>query len=389
MQPLLGLSEDDLARVLADVAPERYRAAQIQRWMIERRAVDFSEMTDLPKALREKLSMAFIVGAPRVVSTSRSEDGSEKFLFELADGAKVEAVHILDRKRDETERITVCLSSQAGCAVDCLFCVTGRMGAGRNLTAGEIVGQYLAIAKAKKLGPHAANVVFMGMGEPLLNVPNVMRALDLLEREVSPRRITLSTSGIVPGLEPFAARKRRPNLAVSLSAPDDRLRDELMPVNRTYPLAALFAALAKWPLESGRRITFEYVLIAGKNDSVDAARALARLVKRLPSKVNLIPLNESAEWLPGLRRPEEAAIDRFARTLAEAGVDVTVRWSKGLGAQAACGQLKGRNEPTRARVAAGARRSSKRSSSSGGRGAPEGQSPESGRAEPRRPRARG
>lgn len=361
MQPLLGLSEDDLARVLSDVAPERYRAAQIQRWMLERRAVDFSEMTDLPKTLREKLSMAFLVGAPRAVSTSRAADGSEKFLFELADGARVEAVYILDRRRDETERITICLSSQAGCAVDCLFCVTGRMGAGRNLTSGEIVGQYLAIARAKKLGPHSANVVFMGMGEPLLNVANVVRSLDLLEREVSPRRITLSTSGIVPGLEPIAARKRRPNLAISLSAPDDRLRDELMPVNKTYPIAQLFAALGKWPLESGRRITFEYVLIAGKNDSVETARALAKLVKRLPSKVNLIPLNESTEWLPGLHRPDEETVDRFARTLAEAGVAVTVRWSKGLSAGAACGQLKGRNEPRRPRAQTTPVRTSRRS----------------------------
>jgi len=243
--------------------------------------------------------------------------------------------------------VTICLSSQAGCAVDCAFCVTGRMGAGRNLTAGEIVGQYLVIAAERGLSAGIVNLVFMGMGEPLLNVPNVLRALDLFEREIAPRRITLSTSGVVPGLAPLAARTRRPNLAVSLSAPDDATRTRLMPINATYPIGTLFDALARWPLEKGRRITFEYVLIEGVNDSPAMARALARLVARVPSKVNLIPLNESREWLPGLRRPADAAVDAFGRVLADADVPVTVRWSKGLGASAACGQLKGRETPRR------------------------------------------
>jgi 23S rRNA (adenine2503-C2)-methyltransferase len=340
---LLGLSEADLARAIREVAPERFRAAQVARWLYERRAAEFSEMTDLPKALREELAERFEVGLPRIAARTPAEDRAEKFLFELADGARVEAVYI----RDE-ERITICLSSQAGCAVDCAFCVTGRMGAGRNLTPGEIVGQYLAIARAHGLGPHEANVVFMGMGEPLLNLPGLFGALDLLEREVAPRRITVSTSGIVPGIEALAARPRRPNLAVSLTAADDATRTRLMPINVKYPIADLFAALRRWPLEKGRRITFEYVLVAGVNDSVDAARRVARLAARIPSKVNLIPLNESAEWLPGMKRPSEETVDAFARTLAQAGTAVTVRWSKGLGANAACGQLKGRETPRRA-----------------------------------------
>ncbi|HKC23400.1 MAG TPA: 23S rRNA (adenine(2503)-C(2))-methyltransferase RlmN [Thermoanaerobaculia bacterium] len=340
---LLGLSEDDLARAIRDAAPERFRAAQVARWLYERRAADFSEMTDLPKALREGLAARFVVGLPDVAARTPAEDSSEKFLFELRDGARVEAVFIPAR-----ERITICLSSQAGCAVDCAFCVTGRMGAGRSLTAGEIVGQYLAIARARGFGAHEANVVFMGMGEPLLNLPGLFGALDLLEREVAPRRITVSTSGIVPGIDALAARERRPNLAVSLCAADDETRTRLMPINAKYPLAELFAALKRWPLEKGRRITFEYVLIEGVNDDLATARRLARLVGRVPSKVNLIPLNESAEWLPGLKRPTEAAVDAFGRALAEAGVAVTVRWSKGLGANAACGQLKGRVEPRRA-----------------------------------------
>jgi 23S rRNA (adenine2503-C2)-methyltransferase len=340
---LLGLTGEDLARALRDAAPERFRAGQIARWMYERRASDFSEMTDLPKPLREELASRFEIGLPRIVARTPAEDRSEKLLFELADGARVEAVHIRDG-----ERVTICVSSQAGCAVDCVFCVTGRMGAGRNLTAGEIAGQYLAIAKLHGFGPHVANVVFMGMGEPLLNLPGLFGALDVLEREVAPRRITVSTSGIVPGIDALASRPRRPNLAVSLSAADDETRTRLMPINEKYPLAELFASLKRWPLEKGRRITFEYVLIAGVNDDLLTARRLARLAARVPSKVNLIPLNESREWLPDLKRPKEEVVDAFARELLAAGTAVTVRWSKGLGANAACGQLKGRESPRRA-----------------------------------------
>ncbi len=320
------------------------------RWMTGRRAAAFAEMTDLPESLRAALDERFTLGLPEVESRTPAEDGAEKFLFRLADGAKVEAVCIPAPRRrasGEGERVTVCVSSQAGCAVNCAFCVTGRLGAGRNLTAGEILGQYLVVAREKSFGPRAANVVFMGMGEPLLNVANVSRALDLLESEVSPRRTTLSTAGVVPGIRELAKRDRRPNLAVSLTAAGNALRTRLMPINAQWPVEELFAALADWPLEPGRRITFEVVLIAGVNDSPSEARALARLVRRVPSKVNLIPLNESPEWLPGLSRPSKDAVDAFGSLLAASGVDVTVRWSKGLGAAAACGQLKGRETPGR------------------------------------------
>ncbi len=353
---LLGLSPLDLARTVRDVAPEPYRAAQIFRWIHERRAADFSEMTNLPKAMREALARDFTIGLPAVVARTPAPDGTEKFLFSFADGARVESVHIVESKKRPSwtdpdtpgaSRITVCLSSQAGCALDCAFCVTGRMGAGRNLTAGEVVGQYLAIARARRFGPREANIVFMGMGEPLLNVGNVARALDLLADEVSPRRTTVSTAGVVPGIEALAARPRRPNLAVSLSGADDETRTRLMPINRTYPITELFAALKRWPLEPGRKITFEWVLVAGINDRPEDARRLAALVRPLPAKVNVIPLNESTEWLPGLRRPSPAAVDAFARAVAREGVPVTVRWSKGLQADAACGQLKGREAPRR------------------------------------------
>ncbi|HSB64252.1 MAG TPA: 23S rRNA (adenine(2503)-C(2))-methyltransferase RlmN [Thermoanaerobaculia bacterium] len=356
MQDLLGLPPLDVARAVRDVAPEPFRAAQIFRWIYTRRAVDFAEMTSLPKPMREALSRRFAIGVPRIVARTPAPDGTEKFLFELADGARIEAVYIVESKKTPSwtdpdtpgaSRITICLSSQAGCAVDCAFCVTGRMGAGRNLTAGEIVGQYLAIARAKGFGPHEANVVFMGMGEPLLNVSQVTRALDLLEDEVSPKRTTVSTAGVVPGIESLAGRPRRPNLAVSLSGADDATRTKLMPINRTYPLAELFAALKRWPLERGRKITFEYVLIEGVNDATAEATKLAALVRALPAKVNLIPLNESREWLPGLKRPSDAAVNAFAKAVAAGGISVTVRWSKGLQADAACGQLRGREEPRR------------------------------------------
>jgi 23S rRNA (adenine2503-C2)-methyltransferase len=355
-QDLLGLTALDLSRALRDVAPEPYRAAQIAKWIYERRAASFAEMSNLPKAMREALAKDFTIGLPKVVTRTPASDGTEKFLFELADGARVEAVYIVESKKKpswtdpdtpEAARITICLSSQAGCAVDCVFCVTGRMGAGRNLTAGEIVGQYLVIAREKGFGPHEANVVFMGMGEPLLNVGNVKRALDLLEEEVSPRRTTVSTAGVVPGIESLAARVRRPNLAVSLSGADNETRAKLMPINRTHPIAELFAALKRWPLERGRKITFEWVLIAGVNDRPEDAAKLVALVRPLSSKVNLIPLNESEEWLPGLKRPSDAAVDAFARAVSAGGVPVTVRWSKGLQADAACGQLKGRETPRR------------------------------------------
>ena len=358
MQDLLGLSPLDIARAVRDVAPEPFRAAQIFQWIHARRAADFTEMTSLPKAMREALAEGFVIGVPKVIARTPAPDGTEKFLFELADGARIEAVYIVESKKTPSwtdpetpgaSRITICLSSQAGCAVDCAFCVTGRMGAGRNLTAGEIVGQYLAIARAKGFGPHAANVVFMGMGEPLLNVSQVTRALDLLEEEVSPKRTTVSTAGVVPGIESLAGRPHRPNLAVSLSGADDATRTKLMPINRTYPLAELFAALKRWPLERGRKITFEYVLIEGVNDTSADAVKLAALVRPLPAKVNLIPLNESKEWLPDLKRPSDANVNAFAEAVAGGGVPVTVRWSKGLQADAACGQLKGREEPQRPR----------------------------------------
>jgi 23S rRNA (adenine2503-C2)-methyltransferase len=246
-------------------------------------------------------------------------------------------------------KYTVCLSSQTGCAVDCAFCVTGRLGGGRDLSAGEILGQLYAVQDDAGKTAEGLRVVFMGMGEPFLNPEGVLPALDILLEIVSPRRVTVSTSGITPAFETFAARPRRPNLAVSLNAADQQTRERLMPITRTYPLEGVVRAMRAWPLERRRRITAEYVLIAGVNDSVGDARHLARLLAGIPVKVNLIPLNEDPQYLPGWKRPEEAAIDRFARCLVESRVAVTVRRSRGPDARAACGQLKGRLEDVRKR----------------------------------------
>jgi 23S rRNA (adenine2503-C2)-methyltransferase len=236
---------------------------------------------------------------------------------------------------------TLCLSSQAGCAVGCVFCVTGVLGAGRNLSGGEIFGQYRALVRTEGLLGSSLNVVFMGMGEPLLNLPGVTRALELLAETVSPRRITVSTSGIVPGLAMLGELPRRPNLAVSLNATMQEQRVRLMPAAAHWHLDDLIAAMRRYPLERGRRITIEYVLLAGINDSPDDARRLPRLLKGIPVKVNLIPLNPDERYLSGFAAPDNETINAFAAILANAHVNVTVRWSKGRDVAAACGQLRG------------------------------------------------
>jgi 23S rRNA (adenine2503-C2)-methyltransferase len=245
------------------------------------------------------------------------------------------------------ERFTVCLSSQTGCAVGCAFCVTGRLGAGRNLTEGEIVGQLYAVLDDAGVAAPGARVVFMGMGEPFLNPDGVIGALEVLFGVLSPRRVTVSTSGITPAFARFATLARRPNLAVSLNAADEQTRTRLMPITRTYPLEGVLQALREWPLEPRRRITIEYVLIAGVNDRPEDAAHLARLLTGIPVKVNVIPLNEDPVYLPGWKRPDEATINRFVERLARSRLTATVRRSRGPDASAACGQLKGRTQDPR------------------------------------------
>jgi 23S rRNA (adenine2503-C2)-methyltransferase len=231
--------------------------------------------------------------------------------------------------------------------VDCAFCVTGRLGGGRNLSSGEILGQLYAVLEYHGRTEAGLRIVFMGMGEPSLNPEGVMGALEILFEFLSPRRVTVSTAGITPAFARFARLPRRPNLAVSINAADEQVRSRLMPINRTHSLAELLQAMREWPLEPRRRITAEYVLIAGVNDSPEDAKRLARLLRGMPVKINVIPLNEDPVYLPGWSRPAETAIERFVRVLAGAGMAVTVRRCKGPDARAACGQLKGRMRDVR------------------------------------------
>jgi len=335
---LVGRSPAELSTLLGPHVDRSFRAQQVAQWVIHRHAVGFGEMSNLSKELRNHLDGHFRITDPAVLETSASNDGSVKLLLGLDDGAAVECVSM-----PENGKLTMCLSSQTGCAVGCAFCVTGALGAGRNLRPDEIVGQYRVILRSLEEPFDRINIVFMGMGEPLLNTSNLGAALECLYERVSPKRITVSTAGILPGIRWLAGLPRRPKLALSLNAPNQELRQRLMPISRKYPLDELVEALRQFPLERGRRITFEYVLIRGVNDAPADARAVTRLLHGIPSKVNVIPLNEDPEHFPDLHRPDDDAINRFAVVLRDAGLTVTVRWSKGLDVDAACGQLKGRH----------------------------------------------
>ncbi len=344
---LVGATRGELAALLAPFDPRPFRTEQIFHWLNRRLVAGFDEMRNLPKSLRQALADTFRVADPEPIEVLRDQEGTVKLALACQDGSVVEAVVMAMEGHS-----TICLSTQTGCAVGCKFCVTGALGSGRNLSAGEIHGQYRAIVRSTGLVGTPLNVVFMGMGEPLLNLGGLSRALELLSETVSLKRVTVSTCGIVPGLEALAGLARRPNLAVSLNATTQDQRERLMPLAARWPLDELMAALHRYPLERGRRITIEYVLLSGINDTLEDAARLARLLRGLPCKVNLIPLNEDAERLPGLKAPSTAHIDAFAGSVAAAKLNVTVRWSKGQGIAAACGQLKGRllSQPHQLRV---------------------------------------
>ena len=312
-----------------------FRADQIYRAIYEQDVRSFDEITTLPLELRNRLGEHFTLGLPEVVKRHRSADGTEKFLFRLTDGATIEAVDI-----PEGDRRTLCVSSQAGCALACRFCVTGYWGAGRDLTAGEIVAQVLAIRAEERPGTHGLNVVFMGMGEPLLNVENLRRVTEILLEQISWRRVTLSTAGVVPGLQEFATWEQRPRLAISLHAPDDERRSRLMPINQKYPLADLMGSLRDIPMRSQERITFEYILIDRWNDAPEDADLLYRLLQQVPAKVNLIPLNPDPVLDKKLQRPSDERVEAFRARLAHLGTPVTVRKQRGDDVSAACGQLR-------------------------------------------------
>lgn len=328
------MSLPDLAAFTQELGLPLYRARQIRRWIDARGAASFAEMTDLPKALRERLQARARIFTPEILRENTSQDGTSKLLLELEDGLTVECVLIPDE-----DRLTLCLSTQVGCPVNCSFCLTGRMGLVRNLTSAEIVGQVRAVRPRAKR--RITNIVLMGMGEPLLNFENSTDALRRLTDPTgfgfSSRRITLSTAGIVPGIERLGREGPPVNIAVSLNATTDELRDRIIPINRKWPIARLLAALRAYPLPPRRRITIEYVLLGGENDTDEDARRLAALLKGLRCKVNLIPFNA----VPGTshRSPDRKRVERFQRLLTGKRYSAFIRESRGKEIRAACGQL--------------------------------------------------
>jgi 23S rRNA (adenine2503-C2)-methyltransferase len=333
---LAGLERTDLERMLADRGYPAYHARQIFRWLYRRGIEEFARMSDLPKALRDELSAIGTVSTPEVARKDVSSDGTTKFLLKLADGRLIEAVYIPD-----TPAETLCISTQVGCAMKCGFCLTGRMGLTRNLTAGEIAGQVRVLLRETGLLGRAFNIVLMGMGEPLHNYDETMKALRMLHDEhglaLPERRITLSTVGVLPAMARLATESIMPNLAISLHSTTEDQRDALVPVNRKYGLQDLVDACRAFPLKRRRRITFEYVLLAGVNDTPADARRLVKLLHGIKAKVNLIPLNEAA-GIP-FDRPSDERVNAFAKALADHGLTVSVRKSRGRDIRAACGQL--------------------------------------------------
>jgi 23S rRNA (adenine2503-C2)-methyltransferase len=338
---LVGASLEEIAAILAGLGEPSYRARQIYAGIYRRRLTSWGAFTDLARPLRERLSDRYTLAWPPAVRDFVSSDGTRRYLFAVGPGQKIESVFIPEEHRD-----TFCISTQVGCAIECLFCVTGKLPMRRNLTAGEIVGQVLALQADRGTIPKRLNVVIMGMGEPLHNYDDVMKAVRLMvDKEgmaLSPRRITLSTSGVVPGLERLASEPVVPNLAISLNATTDAVRDVLIPINRKWNIATLIKACRDFPLERRRRITFEYVLIEGVNDSADDARRLVQLLHGLKKKVNLIPLNADP-WVP-LNTPSEGRILEFQKILVEHHITAYIRRPRGNDVSAACGMLAGRDQ---------------------------------------------
>jgi len=337
-QDIYETAPDALAEWFSAAGEPAYRLQQLLEWLYAKFAASFDEMTNLPTALRERLATEFTMGGLRVVDRQVSTDGeTEKLLFECADGERIESVLMHGRPH-----ATFCISSQAGCKLGCTFCATGAMGFARNLTAGEILAQVAALARQTGA---MGNVVFMGMGEPLLNLDSVIPALEALTDErrfaLGARRITVSTAGITAGIQRLAASGTRPCLALSLNSPFESQRSELMPINRRYPLAEVLDACAEYGERTGRRLLLEYVMLGNTNTSTPAARAVRDIARRLGAAVNLIPLNPVEGC--GHQPPRHDEVERFRKLLEERAVTVTQRYRRGRDILAACGQLRGRH----------------------------------------------
>lgn len=351
---LVGLSREELADVLVEIGEKPFRAKQVWHWIYHQGVTDFSLMSTIAKPLQAKLAEHFIVGRPSVTTEQTSRDDTRKFLFRFRDGQEAETVYIPDRRED---RGAVCISSQVGCTLSCTFCHTGTQKLVRNLGAAEIVGQFMAARDSYHEWPSPkgetprllSTIVLMGMGEPLYNYENVAKAMKIvMDGEgiaLSRRRITLSTSGVVPMMD-RCGEELAVNLAISLHAVTNELRDEIVPLNRKYPIEELMAACRRYPAASNsRRITFEYIMLRGINDSDADARELVRLLKGIPAKVNLIPFNP---W-PGsdFKPSTKERLARFAQIVMDAGYSAPIRMPRGRDILAACGQLKTQSERAR------------------------------------------
>lgn len=343
-EDILNYDREELEEKLSSAYGYRpYRARQLFNWIYKKGARSFSEMSNISKDSRDELQKGFQIFRPEIKTVQQSVDGTRKYLFSLPDGKEIESVLIKQPKR-----YTLCVSSQVGCAIGCKFCRTALMGLVRNLSTAEIVSQVLAvkddirkISEKENVELDFYNIVFMGMGEPLHNFDNVTRAIRILNDELglhfSARKITLSTSGLVPAIEKFGKDKAEANLAVSLNATTNKSRESLIPINKKWPIEKLLATLREYPLKKGKRITFEYVMLRDVNDTKEDLKRLPGLVKDIPCKINLIPYNENAGL--GFYAPTRENVDYWQKTLLSKGLNATVRWSKGDDISAACGQL--------------------------------------------------
>lgn len=339
-QDIKDMDRGQLAEWIAAQGLPKFRNEQILRWLYARRARSFDEMTDISKSTRQLLDGHFMITPPMISRVETSVDGSQKYLFILKDGNTIESVLIPERSH-----YTLCISTQVGCAMGCRFCMTGKSGLIRNLSKAEILDQVLGVLDELPAdSPRLTNIVLMGMGEPLANYDNVRQAVDILTDnriglQLSHRRVTLSTAGIIPRLKDLA-RDTKIRLAVSLNASDNETRDRLMPINKKYPLEELIAACVEYSLAPRDKITFEYILIKDVNDSIEDARRLAKVLRPVKAKINLIPFNEHPE--SEFRRPDPSAIEAFQAELLQKHYTAIIRWSKGADISAACGQLRGK-----------------------------------------------
>ncbi len=333
-QHLIGLTPGELEQIVMNTGEPRFRADQLLTWIYKKRSINFDEMTNIAKAFQLTLNKNFTIGIVSPVKVVSSQDKStHKFLFRMEDGLCIESVFMIENKRR-----TVCLSSQVGCALNCNFCATGKMGFKRDLYAGEIIDQLIFMSRYLNKG--VTNVVIMGMGEPFLNYDNVLKACDIISNDrciaIGKRKITISTSGIIPAIKRFADDGHKYKLAISLNSANNNVRSQLMPVNKKYPVRELMNAARYYFNKTKRKVTFEYVLIHGLNDSHEDAEALRHLIHDLPCKINIIPHNKTDDKH---HRSEENVINDFIKPFLSMNVAISVRRSKGVEIDAACGQL--------------------------------------------------